>query len=70
MREHLAPGCVILLDDAEREPEREIAQRWSAELDATQQFVDDAKPFIRLVVSPRRARPLTQVNGTDHGSYG
>jgi len=70
MREHLAPGCVILLDDAEREHEREIAQRWSAELDATQQIVDDGKPFIRLVVSPRRARLPTQVNGTDHGSYG
>lgn len=55
MRGHLAPGCVILLDDAERELERSIALRWQAELDASQQFVDDAKPFIRLVVSQRRA---------------
>lgn len=56
VREHLAPGCVILLDDAEREAERAIARRWQAELDASQQFVDDTKPFIRLVVSQHRAR--------------
>ena len=67
---HLAPGCVILLDDAEREPERAIAQRWQAELDASQQFVNDAKPFVRLVVSRHSAGRAPQVNGTDQGSYG
>jgi hypothetical protein len=70
MRERLAPGCVILLDDAEREAERAIARRWQAELDASQQFVDDARLFIRLVVSQRIARRAAQINGTDHGSYG
>jgi hypothetical protein len=35
MRDYLAPGCVILVDDAERDAERSIAERWARELDAT-----------------------------------
>jgi predicted O-methyltransferase YrrM len=35
MRERLAPGCVILLDDAERDAERRIADAWARELDAS-----------------------------------
>lgn len=27
----LAPGCLVVLDDADREPEREIAERWENE---------------------------------------
>lgn len=57
MRDHLAPGCVILLDDAERQYERAIARRWQLELGATQQIVDDAKPFIRLVMPDNAAPP-------------
>lgn len=56
MRGHLAPGCVILLDDAEREQEREIARRWQLELDASYQFVADDKPFIRLITPSRDLR--------------
>ena len=34
MREYLAPGCVILIDDAERYAERTMAERWARELNA------------------------------------
>ncbi|HEU5296533.1 MAG TPA: class I SAM-dependent methyltransferase [Burkholderiaceae bacterium] len=50
LRDRLAPGCVILLDDAQRDDERTIARRWTLELGATVQIIDDYKPFIRLVV--------------------
>ena len=52
MGERLAPGCVILLDDASREPERETAQRWAVELGATHELVVCDKPYIRMVVTP------------------
>jgi hypothetical protein len=51
MRPYLAPGCVILLDDAEREQERAIARRWAHELDISHHLVDGDKPFIRLAVA-------------------
>jgi hypothetical protein len=57
MRNHLAPGCVILLDDAEREHERAIAWRWQAEAGASHEVVQGAKPFIRLVMAAS-AMPL------------
>lgn len=50
MRGHLAPGCVILLDDAEREHERTIARRWQQELGATHQLIPGDNAFIRLTV--------------------
>ena len=34
MRDSLAPGCVILIDDAQREAERSMAERWAGELNA------------------------------------
>jgi hypothetical protein len=52
MRESLPTGCVILLDDAEREHERTIARRWQAELGATHEVIGHHKPFIRMVVEP------------------
>jgi hypothetical protein len=51
MRDHLAPGCMILLDDAVREQERAIARRWQAALGASHQIIGSDKPFIRMVVS-------------------
>ena len=61
MRDRLTPGCVILLDDAGREHERAIAQRWQIELGATHQFVADDKPFIRLIMpSDGVLRPTLQ----------
>jgi hypothetical protein len=55
MRDHLAPGCIILLDDAGREEERAIARRWEFELGASYHIVDDEKPFIRMIVPSRPA---------------
>jgi hypothetical protein len=53
MGSRLNPGCVILLDDAEREHECEVALRWQAELAADAAFIDGSKPLIRLVVRGR-----------------
>jgi hypothetical protein len=50
MRTRLKTGCIILLDDAEREHERQIARQWQSELDAQTEFLDGSKPLIRLVV--------------------
>jgi hypothetical protein len=65
MREHLAPGCVILLDDAEREPEREIAQRWSAELDAPSKSSTTTSRSSDWWPAARPRLP-TQVNYSNH----
>jgi predicted O-methyltransferase YrrM len=35
MRQYLAPGSVILIDDAERDAERSMAEQWARELSAT-----------------------------------
>lgn len=58
MREHLRPGCVILLDDAWREDERAVARRWEAELGATHEVVSCKKPYIRMVVTGSHAQPV------------
>jgi hypothetical protein len=58
MRRRLAPGCVILLDDAVREHERAIARRWEYELEASHDVIDGDKPFIRLVVAAARKAML------------
>lgn len=50
MRRRLKPGCVILLDDAERAQEREVARLWRAELPADAEILRGAKPLIRLRV--------------------
>ncbi len=50
MSAHLAPGCVILLDDAHREAEREIAQRWTRELPASAELLGEGRQHVRLVV--------------------
>jgi hypothetical protein len=50
MREKLKRGCVILLDDAEREQEQAIARRWQQELGASCATLGTAKPYARLVV--------------------
>jgi hypothetical protein len=56
MRANLRPGCVIILDDAEREQEQSIARRWAAELDATIRLHGKQKPYIELKV-PGAAEP-------------
>jgi hypothetical protein len=50
MKPCLMHGCVILLDDAERESEQAIALRWSKELPSLFTRVGVEKPFFRLVV--------------------
>ncbi len=48
MRGRLAPGCVILLDDAGREHERELGIRWRDELGAECVLCGTDKPYYRL----------------------
>jgi BNR repeat-containing family member len=50
MKERLAPGCVILLDDAGRQEEQSIARRWAAELRANSLTLGSKKPYVRLVL--------------------
>jgi hypothetical protein len=51
MREHFAPGCVILLDDAQRDAERTIAERWARELGASLALEgDDDRAFAVLAL--------------------
>jgi len=58
MREHLSRGCVILLDDAEREHERTIALRWQTELSTSHELIRCGKPLIRMVVTGHRVRSM------------
>jgi len=50
MRQSLANGCVILLDDAEREDEQAIVRRWCREMRCSCSCLGVQKPFFRLVV--------------------
>jgi hypothetical protein len=52
MRSRLRPGCVILLDDANRPGERAIAERWASELGVDVACSRGEKNFATLVVSP------------------
>ncbi len=51
----IARGCTVLLDDAARPGERQIAARWAVELGATLEPLGTRKPFFRLVVRPTSA---------------
>jgi hypothetical protein len=48
---HLKEGCVILLDDADRAEEMEIANRWRQELNASMENCGSEKSYVRLVVA-------------------
>ena len=50
MREKLRSGAQILLDDAGRAEEQEIAARWQTEMPATCEFIGKSKPFIKITV--------------------
>jgi len=50
MKDRLRTGSFILLDDAAREQEQEIARRWMSELDASIETIGDAKPYISLTL--------------------
>jgi hypothetical protein len=45
MRDRLVRGCVILLDDAARADEREILQRWAADLPLRYEVRGETKPY-------------------------
>lgn len=54
MKDRLKAGCAILLDDASREEERAIAERWRAELGASSELCGASKPYIKItVLDPR-----------------
>jgi hypothetical protein len=55
LREKLKPGCVILLDDAKREQEIEIAARWSVELCASCEIIWSSNPYIKMTLMDPRA---------------
>jgi len=51
MRARLGRGCVILLDDAWRQQERQIADEWKTTLGARVELVGQVKPFIRMTLA-------------------
>jgi Methyltransferase domain len=51
MRERLMSGCVILLDDAGRKEELDIAKHWEAELSTTFRVQGITKPYIKMTVA-------------------
>jgi len=51
MKDQLKSGCVILLDDAERKEELEIAKRWHTELNSTLDIHGKLKPYIKMVAA-------------------
>ncbi len=55
MKARLAPGCVILLDDAGRTHEQLIANRWAIELCSRYETVNTANPYIRFELARKAA---------------
>jgi Methyltransferase domain len=51
MRKHIAPGCVILLDDGYRREECDIAERWCQELGGNFCIEGVDKPYIVMKVT-------------------
>lgn len=51
MKERLMPGCVILLDDAGREQERAVSERWKKELGASLAIRGSARPYVEMTVT-------------------
>ena len=45
MKTHLKPGCVVLLDDAQRAAEKENIARWAEELDTSYRIEGITSPF-------------------------
>jgi len=50
MRAHFKPGCIILLDDAERSGEQEVLIRWSRELGNQAAKLGSVKAYGRLMI--------------------
>lgn len=64
MGPRLRPGCDILLDDADRDAERDIATRWAAQLGTTYEVRGNKSPYIRLTV------PIVPWKGEPSGESG
>jgi hypothetical protein len=50
MKNKIKSGCIILLDDAYRREEVEIAERWATELKCSFSILGIAKPYIVMAV--------------------
>lgn len=50
MGHYLRPGCVVLLDDANRAGEQQVLARWDDELQVSHEMLGSTKPFARLLV--------------------
>ena len=50
MKEKLSSKCIILLDDADRVSEQEVAARWSKELNIDFESLGSRKPYIKIRV--------------------
>jgi len=48
LRERLAPGCSILLDDAARPSEREVLRRWKLQAPLRYDLRGEEKPFAAI----------------------
>ncbi len=48
MKEHIGPGCVILLDDVARPDEKAVAERWAKEFGIDYQTIGDTRPYARF----------------------
>lgn len=59
MKERIKPGCVILLDDAGREQERAVAERWRTEIGACVEVNGARKPYITMTVMNTRHQDKT-----------
>lgn len=55
MKTRLAPGCIILLDDAGRTHEQLLANRWAIELCSRYETVNAANPYIRFELARKAA---------------
>jgi len=74
MKQKLAPGCRILLDDASREGEQAVASSWARQLGTRPLSHGQAAPFVEVVVPiavvrdtirPRRPAKGTNPSGAE-----
>lgn len=70
MQSRLAADAVVLLDDAQRVEEQEIARRWSALLDQEPQFLGIDKPYFRFGPSAGARPAATAGSASAPTGYG
>ena len=57
LRPRLKQSCIILLDDAGREEERKILERWSQEYPLSERFYNGDKPFTSIKLTSVKNTP-------------